>query len=177
MSNWGVRAGVFAASLLGVAAMGVVPGADAAGQGGAVHIYSQGTGVTTPILITGAITDYGKSTSVDKSGKPDENGNYEKIVLEKGTFWVDTTKLNKVFAAAAPTIDKTHCFFAFKGSAPTTLINGTGAYAGIGGTVTVTVDFVGIGARLANGTCNISQNSQPAAQFGNVTGSGDATFK
>jgi len=177
MSNWGVRAWASLVALLGVAGAPFVSGAGAAGKGGLIHIYSQGTAVTTPIIITGAITDYGKSTSVDKSGKPDENGNFEKIVLRKGSFWVDTTQLNKSFSTTPPTIDRTHCFFAFKGSAPTKVIKGTGAYAGIGGTVTVTVDFVGIGSRLANGKCNMSQNAQPVAQFGNVTGSGNVTLK
>ena len=176
MSNWGVRAGMSAASLLAVAVTLFVPGAGAAGGGGAIQIYSQGTGVTTPILITGAITDYGKATSVTKAGKPDENGNYEKIVLKKGSFWVDTTALNKTFNSGHPTIDRTHCFFAFKGTGPTKVFKGTGAYTGISGNVDVTVQFISIMPR-PNGKCVIKESTQPVAQMSDVTGSGTVSFK
>jgi hypothetical protein len=155
---------------MGAVAMLLAPAAGAAG--GEIHIYTQGTGVTTPILVTGAITDYGKATSVDKSGKTDENGNYEKLVLQKGTFWVDATALNKVLAKTRPTIDKGHCYYEFKGSGPTKLIKGTGAYAGISGNVQVSLDFVAIGPLLGSGKCNMSNNAQPVAQYGDVTGSG-----
>jgi hypothetical protein len=75
-----------------------------------------------------------------------------------------------------PTLDKTNCFFAFKGSGPTKLFKGSGAYAGVGGNLNVSVTFVGILPRLSNGKCNASQNAQPIAQYGSVTGSGTATF-
>ena len=77
------------------AATVLASGAGAAGKSGPIQIYVSGTTVTTPILVTGVVTDYGKATSVTKAGKPDENGNYEKIVLQKGGFWVDATALNK----------------------------------------------------------------------------------
>jgi hypothetical protein len=167
------------AAILGFAAVAAVllaPGAGAAGKGGPIQIYVTGSTVTTPIVVTGAITDYGKATSVTKSGKVDENGNYEKVVLQKGGFWVDATVLNKRLDSVKPTIDKTHCFFAFKGSGPTRLFKGTGAYAGISGTVNVNLNFVAIGPRLPSGKCNMSQNVPPIAQYGNVTGSGTANF-
>ena len=73
-----------------------------------------------------------------------------------------------------PTIDTAHCFYAFKGSGPTSLMKGTGAYAGISGTINVTVNFVGIGPKLPNGKCN--QKVPPVAQYGDVTGSGTASY-
>jgi hypothetical protein len=158
------------------AAAVVVSGAGATGKSGPIQFYVTGSTVTTPILVTGVVTDYGKVTSVTKAGKPDENGNYEKVVLKKGGFWVDATALNKKLNSGTPTIDKANCFFAFKGSGPTKLFKGTGAYAGISGSVDVTVNFVAIGPRLKNGTCNMSQNAQPVAQYGNVTGSGTASY-
>jgi hypothetical protein len=172
MRTWQIRS---ALGVVAVAAVLLAPGG-AAAKGGAIQIYVSGTTVTTPILVTGAITDYGKATSVTKAGKPDENGNYERIVLKKGTFWVDATELNKKLNGVRPTIDKTHCFFAFKGSGPTTLMKGTAAYAGISGTVTVTVNFVGIGPKLPNGKCNMAQNVPAVAQYGTVTGSGTASY-
>jgi hypothetical protein len=154
----------------------VLAPAGGAATSGAIQVYSSGAGITNPIVITGAVTDYGKATSVNRTGKPTENGNYEKIVLKKGGFWVDTTQLNKLLNHVRPTFSKTQCFFAFKGSGPTKLIKGTGAYAGINGTVNVTVDFVSIQPRLANGKCNLANSAQPIAQYGNVTGSGTASY-
>jgi hypothetical protein len=171
-----VRVWVSALGLMALAAVLLVPGAGAAQRGGPIQFYVSGTAVTTPILVTGAITDYGKATSVTKAGKPDENGNFEKVVLKKGTFWVDATQLNKILNNVKPTIDKTNCFFAFKGSGPTKLIKGTGAYAGISGTVNVNLNFVAIGPRLPNGSCNMANNVPPVAQYGNVTGAGTANF-
>jgi hypothetical protein len=174
MRKWRVR--VWATGVAGTAAMLIASGAGAAGKSGPIQFYVTGSTVTTPILVTGVVTDYGKATSVTKSGKPDENGNYEKIVLQKGGFWVDATALNKKLNSGTPTIDKTHCFFAFKGTGPTKLFKGTGAYAGISGSVDVTVNFVAIGPRLKNGKCNMSNNAAPVAQYGDVTGAGTASY-
>ena len=166
-------------AMLGSAAIAAVllaPGEGAAKKSGRIQFYVSGSAVTTPILVTGAITDYGKATSVTKSGKPDENGNYEKVVLQKGGFWVDATQLNKLLNNVKPTIDKVNCYFAFKCSGPTKLFKGTGAYAGISGTVNVNLNFVAIGPRLPNGKCNMAQNVPPVAQYGNVIGSGTASY-
>ena len=171
MRKWGVRA--WAAGAAGAAAMVLASGAGAA-RGGPIQIYVSGTSVTTPIMITGAVTDYGKATSVTKAGKPDENGDYEKIVLQKGTFWIDATALNNKLKGAKPKIDLKNCYFVFTGSGPTSLFKGTGAYAGISGKVDVTVTFAGIGPKTAAGKCN--QKVQPVAQYGSVTGSGTASY-
>ena len=175
MRNWGVRVWASVGVVVVTAAL-LASAAGAAGHGGRVDIYIPGSTVTTPILITGAITDYGKTTSVDKAGKPDDNGDYEKVVLQKGGFWVDATALNKKLNGVKPTIDKTNCYFAFKGSGPTKVFKGTGAYAGISGNVNVNLAFVEIGPRLANGKCNLKQSVKPAAQYGNVTGSGTVSY-
>jgi hypothetical protein len=156
-------------------AAALAPAAGAA-KSGAIQVYSSGAGVTNPIVITGAVTDYGNATSVNRAGKPTQNGNFEKIVLKKGGFTVDTTQLNKLLNHVKPTFSKTQCWFAVKGSGPTTLTKGTGAYAGITGTVNVTVDFVSILPRLASGKCNFANSAKPIAQFGNVTGSGTASY-
>jgi hypothetical protein len=151
-------------------------GAGAAKKAGAIQIYASGSGVTTPILITGVITDHGTATSVTKTGKVTQNGNYEKIVLTKGGFLVDASQLNKLLSHAKPTFSKTQCWFAFKGSGPTKLTKGTGAYAGVSGTVNVTVNFVSILPRFPSGKCNLSNSAKPVAQYGDVTGSGTASY-
>jgi hypothetical protein len=167
---------VWGAGVAGAAAMVLASGAGAAGTSGPIQLYVTGTTVTTPILVTGVVTDYGKATSVTKAGKPNQNGNYEKIVLQKGGFWVDATALNKKLNSGVPAIDRTHCSYTFKGTGPTKLFKGSGAYAGISGNVDVTVTFVGVLPKLKNGKCNLSQRAQPLAQFGLVTGSGTASY-
>ena len=164
-----------AIGLTAVATM-LAPGAGAAQKTGAVQVYAAGSGVTTPILFTGVITDHGTATSVTKTGKVMNNGNYEKIVLTKGGFWVDATQLNKLLNHIKPTFSKTQCWFAFKGSGPTKLMKGTGAYTGVTGTVNVTVNFVSILPRFPSGKCNLSNSAKPVAQYGDVTGSGTASY-
>src|SRR5262249_18886719 len=71
--------------------------------GGVIKIFSKASdSPVAPILITGAIGDYGKSLTMDKDGKPDNNGNYVKVTLRKGTFEVNATQLNAVTNHAVP---------------------------------------------------------------------------
>jgi hypothetical protein len=170
------RVRVWAAAVVPASALVIASGAGAAGTSGPIEFYVSGTTVTTPILVTGVVTDYGKATSVTRSGKPDENGNYERVVLQKGGFWVDATQLNKKLNSGVPRLDRTRCSFTFRGTGPTKLFRGTGAYAGISGAVDVTVTFVGVLPKLKDGKCDMSQSAQPVAQFGVVTGSGTASY-
>lgn len=176
MGRWGARSTPVVLGL-GLFALLLAPGAGAAKPGGTIDVFVQGSGVTTPILVTGAITDYGRATSVTKTGKVDQNGDYERVVLKQGSFWIDATALNKRLNTVVPTIDRKRCFFEFAGSGATTLFKGTGAYAGIGGTVTVQLTAAAILPKLGNGKCNLAQSAKPVAQYETVTGSGDVTFK
>jgi hypothetical protein len=152
-------------------------------SGGKISIWATAnlTGATSKVVVVGAIADYGVGTSVDKNGKVDSNGNYERIVLKKGSFVADATALNQGNNSAPPTINNpSTCSFAFSGSGPVTLSNGKGAYAGITGTLTVTQQFVGIGPRYTSGKkkgqCNQSNNAQPIAGAGSVSGTGTVAF-
>ena len=131
--------------------------------------------------MVGAIADSGVGTSVDKNGKVDPNGSYERIVLKKGSFEADATVLDQNASSGPPTLDDVStCSFAFSTSGPITLSNGKGAYAGISGTLNVTEQFVGIGPRYKTGknkgACNQSDNS-PLAGAGAVSGTGDRRFQ
>ena len=77
-----------------------------------------------PILIAGAIGDYGIATSETKAGKVDQNGNYVHITLKKGTFLVDATKLNGNQNGKLVVQNKTSCSFAFKVTGPITISTG-----------------------------------------------------
>ena len=116
-----------------------------------------------------------------KHGKPDANGNYVEITLHNGTFEIDSTALNRKTANLAPSsLNKKTCSFAFTGSGPVTLFNGTGLYKGISGTLTVTINFIGYGPLFTSGAtkgqCNTSANAQPLAQHGWIVGKGSVKF-
>jgi hypothetical protein len=55
--------------------------------------------------VVGAIADYGVGTSIDKNGKVDPNGAYERIVLKKGSFEADASVLNQNASAAPPSLN------------------------------------------------------------------------
>ncbi len=152
-------------------------------SGGKVSLWANAnlTGATSKIVVVGAIADSGIGTSVDKNGKVDANGSYERIVLKKGSFEADSTVLDQNASSQLPTLnDVSTCSFAFSTSGPITLSNGKGAYAGISGTLNVTEQFVGIGPRYKTGknkgACNQSDNSRPVAGAGAVSGTGTIAF-
>jgi hypothetical protein len=170
-----------AAALLAGMSLGSASASSGAMGGPIALIASAGGSAKGTIVIAGAIGDYGKTLNMTKSGKPDSNGNYVKITLQKGTFEVDSTAFNKKTAKAPPTIqNKATCSFAFSASGQVTLFNGTGLYKGISGTVTITVDFVGDGPRFATGAkkgqCNTSNNAKSVAQRGWISGKGTVKF-
>jgi hypothetical protein len=165
-------------SMVGVAILGMVLfGASAAfgastqkGSGGAVDYFevsSSATG-TAAAVITGAITDYG----VDHVGIAD-NGNVSQIVLQKGSFEVNVSALNK---ADIPVLHGSTCSFTVQGSASATLLDGTGAHAGIKGKIKITSASAGILPRLQSGKCNQSNSAVPLDIVRTARGSGAVSF-
>jgi hypothetical protein len=150
--------------------------------GGRIEIWtSPANGPTSKITITGAIGDYGTATTIDKSGKPDNNGDYVRIRLKQGSFEVNATVLNKKTDSAPPLMtNMTTCSVVFGGSGPVTLFNGTGKYAGVSGTLRITETFAAVGGRYTTGAkkgqCNMSNNSEPLSFWGSITGGGTVKF-
>jgi hypothetical protein len=140
-----------------------------------VGFVSNSTGVTSPILITGAIGDHGTSTTIDKNGKKDPNGDYVKVVLKKGGFEVNAVKFNKVLNNLKPTVDHATCSAWAFGTGPVTLFNGTGLYKGISGQLTATASFGFIGP-IVKGKCNMSNNAKPVAQYASIEVTGNVKF-
>ena len=152
-------------------------------SGGKISLWANAnlTGATSKVVVVGAVADYGVGTSIDKDGKVDPNGAYERIVLKNGSFEADASVLDQNANAAPPALDNpSTCSFAFSVSGPLTLSDGKGDYAGISGTVTVTEQFVGIGPRYKTGkhkgACNQSDSARPIAGAGAVSGTGTIAF-
>jgi hypothetical protein len=181
-SRDGGRCAAIAGIVLAVV-MACAAGASGAGMpaGGKVKVFATPKGnVYGTIVITGAIGDYGKTTTIDKNGKPDGNGNYVKIALQKGTFEVDSTKLNAISNKAQPDFDKATCSYSFSATAPVKLFNGTGLYEGLKGSVNITLNFGFVGADYKTGPhkgqCNTNMNAPTIAQYGSISGTGSVSF-
>jgi hypothetical protein len=173
-----LAAGVAATCLMGAGATALAASGPA---GGKIQVFVTNISSTkAKILITGAIGDYGTTLTVDKNGKVDANGTYQKVTLKKGGFWINATALNQKLNKAQPLTNKATCSLVFTGGAPTTPFDGTGAYQGIGGSVKVTVTFAGIAPRFTSGAhkgqCNFSQNAPSLASYQSIGGAGNVTF-
>lgn len=68
----------------------------------------------------------------------------------------------------------------FGATAPVAILDGTGMYKGIKGTLMLTETFAGYGPFYTTGAhkgqCNTSPNATPTAQWGSVTGVGTVKF-
>jgi hypothetical protein len=176
-----VAAATLGAVLLGNLLFGGTSIVGAAPAGGAIQVFvtpnDSGGG---PIVITGAIGDYGQTRSIDKNGKADPNGEYVKITLQKGTFEVNAVTFNTTSRQAQPTVNFATCSAQGSSSGPVTFYNGTGLYQGISGTVRITSTFAAVFPPYSSGKnkgkCNTSNNAQPIAQYSSITGAGMVKF-
>jgi hypothetical protein len=169
------------ATALAALTVGAPALASGATKGGTIHVYVSGLNNTpkAKVLLTGAIGDYGATTTVDKNGKPDNNGNYQRVVLKKGGFWLNTTALNVALSKVRPSTNASTCSLVFSGTGPATFFKGTGAYKGITGAVRVTVTFAGIASRYTSGAkkgqCNF--NGEPQGAYQSITGVGKVAYR
>ncbi|MBV9002309.1 MAG: hypothetical protein JO304_24855 [Solirubrobacterales bacterium] len=161
-------------------AIGFASGAGAAPAGGAVKVFGvpgMGNG-SSPVLFTGAIGDYGKAVRQNANGVANKNGDFIRFNLKQGTFIGNGTALFKKLNNPAPGFNRATCSGAFTASAPVPLGSGSGAYAGIGGSLNVHVTFAFVGPRFKSGKhkgqCN--GNANPLAQMGTISGGGTVSF-
>jgi hypothetical protein len=139
----------------------------------------QNTTTKTPgkILITGAIADHGTVITTNAAKKPTTKGSYKLLRFKDGTILVDGAQLNKALTTGQPsTLNASNCSAIFGATAPVTLGSGTGAYAGISGTVTITATFAFIGPKTKSGTCTMKTSAQPVGTYTSITGSGTVSF-
>jgi hypothetical protein len=172
-----------AAACLGVATGAIALGggtATATPTGGAVQVWgtpnNHGGG---HVIITGAVAASGVSVPANSSGKPEKKGTYKLLEFKKGSILVNTSQLNKAVQAANPTatsFNTATCSGYVPATAAVPIVSGTKAYAGITGSVTITITFAVV-IPLQNGKCNTSQNGpNPSAQYTSLTGSGTVSF-
>jgi hypothetical protein len=147
--------------------------------GGTIHVYISTAGRSTtvaPILVTGAIGDFGRATTVDRTGKVDANGAYRRVTLSKGTFTIDARVFDANLAKLRPSFNATTCSEFFTGSGPATLSKGTGLYKGVTGTARLTETIATLLPRLSNGACDHRAGAQPISEYSFVTGAGPVRF-
>ena len=109
-------------------------------------------------VFTGAIGDSGLSVSATAQGKPSkkENTGYRLFILKRGTIFFNTKQLDAAQNdnnTPPTTENNTTCSFTFVTTDPVTIISGTKAYAGISGSLNVTISFAAV-LPLKNGKCN-----------------------
>jgi hypothetical protein len=173
-----VLVGVLAASLTavpGLAFDGPVPSADAATtQGGAaksavVHVNTveNASSSTQTVVLTGGIGDAGTLVVAGPSST---------VTLSKGTIVIDLSKgigaENKLFGHLRTVVSPTTCSLDKSYTAPVAITSGTGAYAGITGTLVVRTTEVGVFPRTTSGACDLSSNAQPVGFLSLGEGSG-----
>jgi hypothetical protein len=109
---------------------------------GPIHLFSypKGSGNTGTVVIAGAIGDYGSYAAIG-------NGKDVKVTLSQGTFEFDTKNLNDNHKTAY----KATCSGIFTGTGSASVLNGTGLYTGITGTIEVTQTHVLVASRYTTG--------------------------
>ena len=153
--------------------------ADAAGTraGGMVKVWATPplSGQGGPVVITGAIGDYGNTLKVDSAGKADKKGLYTMFTLTKGTILINGAQLNAAIQNGQPTdLNAATCSGSQSASEPVAVVSGTKAYAGITGSLTATARFGFVLPRTPGGKCD--DNANPIASSATITGSGTVTF-
>jgi len=149
--------------------------------GGTVQVFAKpGTGAVGVIVITGAIGDQGRTVSINQNGKTDLHGNYVRIALTKGSFEGSGVGLAEAEQHPRTSFNTTTCSGFISVTGPVTLLDGTGLYKGIAGTLTITETSAYILPRYTSGSkkgqCNETKSAKPSAVFAITVGSGSVTF-
>ena len=160
-------------AVLSAAALAVFSGlASASGEsaGGEIHAYEADTndaGNLGTVILTGVITDHG----TDHQGAGPNGSN--RLVLSKGTFSLDVTEVGTKLHNLP--VDPTTCSAdgTVSGRTPIVPGSGTGAYAGINGTLDIEASEASILPRK-HGQCDMNPSWFPGVLT--VTGSGTVSY-
>jgi len=181
VSLW-IKAVVAGLALAGAVIFGGVAGA-AAPVSGQTQLWASlgpGNGNGFKVIFTGAIGDHGTSVGATANGKSTKKNNpgYRLFILKKGTIFFNTQKIDAAEnnnSAPPTTVNATTCSATFVVTEPATAISGTKAYAGITGTINVTISYA-FTVPLDKGKCNMNSNANPSAAIGLVTGTGTVSY-
>ena len=163
---------VILASVIFAASAAFGSSAPSTRAGGSINAYlstnSSGGG---SILITGAIGDYGRTTLI--SGQK----GVSLVKLHKGTFEL---KGNTPAVVGTPTVNSTTCSYSHSQTARETVLDGTGLYAGISGTLNITVSYARVDTPYTSGghkgQCDLNLSAVPYSQFDAGIGTGTVSF-
>lgn len=162
-----------ACSTAAAGALLVATNAPAAGPaprpGGVLHYFETSTkNGTATVVVTGPFTDYGVDHASARA-----SGSVNEISLKQGSFALDITRLDH---AVVFSVDSATCAYSESGTGPTRILDGTGAYAGIRGTLTITVSGKGILPKSNNGVCEKDGYAAPLVAVSTASGSGTVSF-
>jgi hypothetical protein len=134
--------------------------------GGNVHLtaYTDNDGPTFPVILSGAVGDYGKAQSVNPDGSVNtEHTSQLNLMLTRGSFRLSIAELDKKFVAmlAKLPVNTTTCSLtaSVNERVPVVAGSGTGSYKGISGTfaLTVTLDEVDKPTGCSEGSSYLAQ--------------------
>jgi hypothetical protein len=157
-----------AAVAVAAGAVGVASATAAShGQGqtsGRISILIVAHGGRSDDVVTGAIADYGTDH--------DAGHNMQRIVLSKGSFELASGDFNKNFKVKT---DKATCALtATSHGSNLPLSHGTGAYAGIAGSISIKAVFAELAQKSPSGKCEL--NKKPLSASDVITGSGTVSY-
>jgi hypothetical protein len=143
---------------------------------GVIHIYetsNHGPGAPGTVVVTGTVNDAGVGNA---TGVQTSNGT---IALSKGSIKdvpspVFISREQDLFGRA---VNPPGCAIAGTITGPVKIVGGTGAYAGIAGTVNATYTVAAILQKLKNGTCNTQHKVRPIGIAIFITASGSVSVK
>jgi hypothetical protein len=146
--------------------------------GGSVNVYlgskdmSPNPSAGGIILFTGAIGDYGRTTAVKGQTA------LALVKLQKGTFELKGGAA--LTNARTLTRNSATCSYSHSESVRLTVLDGTGLYARISGTLNITVDYARVDRLHSSGShkgqCNLSLTAVPNSQFETGIGTGTVSF-
>jgi hypothetical protein len=156
-------------------------------KGGAIKVWvtpSQGTTTVKhpgKVLFTGAIGDHGLSVNANATGKPQKKkSSYKLLKLKHGSMLVNVKTLNTAltaaFTKAAKTINPTNCSIAVSANGAVPILKGTGAYAGVSGTVTFAINFAVLAAKTKSGKCTLKTTTPALDTYASFIGTGTASY-
>jgi hypothetical protein len=163
-------------TLAGGGALTAFAATSAGSPSGVIHLYetsNHGPGAPGTVVITGAINDAGVGYA---TGNVTARG---KMVLSKGSITdaPSSTFISREEDLFGAPVKPPGCAVVGTITGPVKIVGGTGAYAGITGTVHATYTVATILPKLKNGTCNTTHHARPLGIAIFIKASGNVSFK